>query len=114
MPTRPVRTARDMSPPGDLPNRRAITGGPGPDEEAAVASSMTAATTACAATVGTATTAGAVQAVRTGPGLTAGSAGTVTVGAADHSITVTATDRTPTRQRPRLGHSDFVMSATRR
>jgi hypothetical protein len=105
MPTRPVRTARDMSPPGELANLRAITGVPGPDEEAAVAGSMTAATTACAATAGTATTAGAVQAVRTGPGLTAGSAGTVTVtvGTADHSTTITATDRTLRRQRPRLG-----------
>jgi hypothetical protein len=100
MPTRPVRTARDMSPPGKLPSRRAITGVPGPDEEAAVAGSTTAATTARAATVGTATTAGAVRTVRTGPGLTAGSAGTVTVGTADHSTT---TDRTLRRQRPRLG-----------
>ena len=102
-PTRPVLTVRDMSPPGELQSRRAITAVPGPDEEAAVAGSMTAATTACAAKEGTATTAGAAQTVRTGPGLTAGSAGTVTVGTADHSTTITAADRTLRRQRPRLG-----------
>jgi hypothetical protein len=103
MPIRPVRTARDMSPLGELPSRRATTGVPGPDEEAAVAGSTTAATTSLAATVGTATTAGAVRTVRTGPGLTAVSAGTVTVGTADHRTNVTATDRTLRRQRPRLG-----------
>jgi hypothetical protein len=112
MPTRPVSTGRDMSTAGERASQRAVTGAPGPDEEAAVAASTARTTTvgratspgvAHPATVGTATTAGAGDTATTGPEMTAGSAGTATAATADHSTTVTVTDRTLTRQRPTLG-----------
>jgi hypothetical protein len=70
-------------------SRRAVTGAPGPIEEAVVAASTAAATT----TVGRATTMGGARTATAG-----------TVALADRSATGTVTDRTAvTRHRPTLG-----------
>ena len=97
MPIRPVCTGRDrpmctgpdLCTAGKRMSRRAVTGAPGPIEEAAVAASTTAPTT----TAGRATTVGGAQAATAG-----------TVATADRTGTRTVTDLTAvTRHRPTLG-----------
>jgi hypothetical protein len=105
-----------MSTAGERMSRRAVTGAPGPIEETAVAASTTAPTTTAPTTTGPTTTALTTMALTTtvSGASTLGVARTVTVAMAHPSATGTVTDRTTVTGTDHAGHSDFVMSATRR